>query len=80
LPLPRKNRIKKFKLREQAFYLHLTKDYVINSDHIDYTISRYRSQIYRAYDIVAAIYRTISCTNARLSRALLAYRSGGVCV
>jgi len=51
-----------------------------SSDHINYTITRYRSRIHRAYDIVAAIYRTISCTNARLSRALLAYRSGGVCV
>jgi len=61
------------------------------SDHIDYTISRYRSWIRRAYDIAAAIYRTISCTNARLiyimhertSRACAAhilYRSGGVCV
>jgi len=49
-----------------------------NSDHIDYTISRYRSRIRRAYDIVAAIYRTISFTNARLARALLT--SGGVCV
>jgi len=48
------------------------------SDHIDYTISRYRSQIRRAHDIVAAIYRTISCTNARLTRALLTYSSGGV--
>jgi len=26
------------------------------------------------------LYRTISCTNARLARALLTYRSGGVCV
>jgi len=48
------------------------------SDHIDYTISRYRSWIRRAYDIVAAIYRTISCTNARLARALLTHRIGGV--
>ena len=51
---------------------------VFSSDHIDYTISRYRSRIRRAYDIVAAIYRTISCMNARLVRALLTYRSGGV--
>ena len=50
------------------------------SDHIDYTISRYRSQIHPAYDIVAAIYRTISCTNARLTRVLLTHCSGGVCV
>ena len=50
------------------------------SDHIDYTISRYRSRIRRAYDIVAAIYRTISCTNACLARAMLTYCSGGVCV
>jgi len=49
-------------------------------DHIDYTISRYRSRIHREYDIVAGIYRTISCTNARLARALLTYRSGGVCL
>jgi len=41
---------------------------------------RYRSWIHQAYDIVAAIYRTISCTNARLVRALLTYRSSGVCV
>ena len=55
-------------------------DHVIFSDHIDYTISRYRSRIRPAYDIVAAIYRTItiSCTNARLVRALLTYRS--ICV
>jgi len=51
-----------------------------NSDHIDYTISRYWSRIRRAYDVMAAIYCTISCTNARLMHMLLAYRSGGVCV
>jgi len=45
------------------------------SDHIHYTISRYRSRICQMYDIVADIYRTISCTNARLARALLTYRS-----
>ena len=33
------------------------------SDHVDHTISRYRSRIHRAYDIVVAIYRTISCMN-----------------
>jgi len=37
------------------------------SDHINYMISRYRSRIHRAYDIVAAIYRTMSCMNARLA-------------
>ena len=31
-------------------------------DHIDFPISRYRSQIRRAYDIVAPIDRMISCT------------------
>ena len=36
---------------------------VVCSDHIDYTISRYRSWIHRVYDIVVAIYRMISCTN-----------------
>ena len=51
---------------------------VLSSDHIDYTRSRYRSRIRRAYNIVAAIYRTISCTNARLARALLTYRSVSV--
>ena len=44
------------------------------SDHIDYTISRYQSRICQAYDVVAAIYRTISCTNACLACALLAYQ------
>jgi len=55
-------------------------DVVPCSDHIDYTISQYRSRIHPVYDIVAAIYRMISCTNACLTRALLTYRSGGVCV
>jgi len=41
--------------------LHLTQNVTSTcSDHIDYTISRYWSRIRRAYDIVAAIYRTIS--------------------
>jgi len=43
-------------------------------------ISITRSRIHQAYDIVAGIYRTISCTNARLARALLTYHSGGICV
>jgi len=48
---------------------HLTPlSLLATSDHLNYTISRYQSGIHRAYDIVAAIYRTISCTNARLSR------------
>jgi len=34
-------------------------------DHIDYPISRYRPQIYRAYDIGALTDGTISATNAR---------------
>jgi len=50
------------------------------SDHIDCTLSRYRSRIRRAYDIVVAIYRTILCTNAHLARALLTYRSSGICI
>jgi len=50
------------------------------SDHINYMILRYRSQIRQAYDIVAATYRTISWTNAHLARVLLAYCSSGVCV
>jgi len=41
------------------------------SDHVDHTISRYRSRIHRAYDIVVAIYRTISCMNT--SRACAAH-------
>jgi len=48
----------------------------LTSDHIDYMILRYRSRIHRAYDIVEAIHRTIWCTNARLSHALLLYCSG----
>ena len=55
-------------------------DGVAASDHIDYMISRYQSRIRRVYDIVAAIYRKISCMNACLARALLTYRSGGVCI
>jgi len=47
-----------------TFRIMLRRD--MSSDHIDYTISRYRSRIHWAYDIVTAIYRTISCTNARL--------------
>ena len=46
-------------------------------------ITRYhnidREFVKRTY-IMAAIYRTISCTNACLARAVLAYRSSGVCV
>ena len=43
------------------------------SDHIDYTISRYRSRIRQAYDIVAAVYRTISSVHERMSRACAAH-------
>jgi len=64
-------------IRDTGSYMQCN---IKSSDHIDYTISRYWSQIRRAYDIVAAIYRTISCTNARLARALLTYCSDGVCV
>ena len=60
-----------------VFYSNATSKETI-SDHIDYTISRYRSRIRRAYDIVVAIYRMTSFTNTRLSRALLTYRGGGV--